>query len=86
MEGILKGIRVLAGETAKDEECGELIRELHRVKNRLDTVNRNFDMTADEDLLESYIYELNALLARYRYLLRTAREKRAKSDLRGILR
>lgn len=86
MEGILKNLGILAKEKEKPEETDELIRELREVKRQLDTVNRNFDMTADEDLVESYIYESNALLARYRYLLRSARESRAKDSLRGILR
>lgn len=86
MEGILKNLGILAREKEKPEEADELIRELREVKRQLDTVNRNFDMTADEDLVESYIYESNALLARYRYLLRVARENRTKDSLRGILR
>ncbi len=86
MEGILRGIRIIAGTRKEPGVGSELIHELREVKDRLDTVNRNFDMTADEDLVESYIYESNALLARYRYLLRAAREEKVKSDLRGILK
>lgn len=86
MEGILRNLGILAKEKEEPGEADELIRELREVKRQLDTVNRNFDMTADEDLVESYIYESNALLARYRYLLRAARESRAKDSLKGILR
>ena len=35
-------------------------------------------MTTDEDLVESYIYESNALAARYRFLLREAKKQKSR--------
>lgn len=33
-----------------------------------------FNRTADADLIESYVYEINALQSRYAYLLRQVRQ------------
>lgn len=33
-----------------------------------------FNRTADADLIESYVYEINALQSRYSYLLRQVRQ------------
>ena len=34
----------------------------------------SFNSTSDTDLIESYVYEINALQARYNYLLRRLKE------------
>ena len=39
----------------------------------IDAVQSRFQMESDPDLIEGCIYELEALRAQYRYLLRTAR-------------
>ena len=54
------------------QEIGEVVR-------LLELCRRRFDLALDEELLEAAIYEENALLARYRYLLRIAREQAAQS-------
>ena len=33
-----------------------------------------FNTTSDKDLIESYVFEINALQARYNYLLRRVKE------------
>ena len=61
----------------KDPACQvreQLEREIERLQQSLETVNSNFDNVSDPDLVDSYIYELNALSFRYKYLLRQMRE------------
>ncbi len=61
----------------KDPLCQvreQLEQEIERLQQSLETVNSNFDNVSDPDLVDSYIYELNALSFRYKYLLRQMRE------------
>ena len=51
-----------------------LIKEIEDLKQALETTNSNFENTCDPDLIDSYIYEMNAISFRYRYLLRQMRE------------
>lgn len=66
MEGILKNIRLFAREK-EDREAMEqyrdLLRDLELLRAQIERVDSNFNMTTDEDLVESYIYESNALAA-----------------------
>ncbi len=43
------------------------------VCTQLDQVQGRFEMETDSDLIESYIYQMESLRARYRYLLRQAK-------------
>ena len=67
MEGILKNIRLFAREK-EDREAMEQYRDLLR----------DLELLRDEDLVESYIYESNALAARYRFLLREAKKQKSR--------
>ena len=81
MEGILKNIKLFAKEK-EDREAVEqyrgLLRDLELLRAQIERVDSNFNMTTDEDLVESYIYESNALAARYRFLLREAKEQKSR--------
>lgn len=50
---------------------GQLARELTR---ELEGVDRCFNLVTDPDMIDAYIYERAALMARLRYLLRLERE------------
>lgn len=52
----------------------QLKKEIDALQQSLETANSNFDNVSDPDLVDSYIYELNALSFRYKYLLRQIRE------------
>ena len=58
MEGILKNIRLFAREK-EDREAMEqyrdLLRDLELLRAQIERVDSNFNMTTDEDLVESYI-------------------------------
>lgn len=52
-----------------------IIVSIREVCAAIDAVQRRFQMEDDSDLIEGCIYELEALRAQYRYLLRTARQQ-----------
>lgn len=53
----------------------ELQAALRFTCDELARVRTCFEMESDPDLIEAYIYEQEALRARYRYLLKTAKEQ-----------
>jgi|GEM_PF-2009871 len=52
-----------------------LLQDIRRVCRMIDDAYARFQMQADDDLVEASIYEIEALKARYRYLLRLAKNK-----------
>ena len=55
----------------------KLMQEIEDLQQALETANSNFENACDPDLIDSYIYEINALSFRYKYLLRQVQDKRA---------
>lgn len=51
--------------------------ELLQTRHALENAYAGFDNVTDPDLIDCYIYELNAVMKRYKYLL----EQAAKNDL-----
>ena len=51
-------------------ERRELMCALSQTRTLLNQAYGSFNTTCDSDLIESYVYEINALQARYNYLLR----------------
>lgn len=72
MENALK--RVLFKPEEKPDEMREAIRE---VCHQLDCVQSRFEMETDSDMIESCIFEMESLRARYRYLIRLAKSQGA---------
>ena len=58
----------------------QLIRDIREVRRQLEAVHACFALETDEDLLDAAIYQREALQARYRYLLRLARENNAVAE------
>ena len=52
----------------------ELQGSLDRTRALISQANGDFNNTNDGDLIESYVFEINALHARYNYLLRRVKE------------
>lgn len=60
----------------------ELILEaLEKTKCELDTAYRGFDYVTEPDLIDCYIYDINAILKRYKYLLELASSTNAEPDI-----
>ncbi len=51
----------------------ELLQEIEDIKLSLETAHSNFENACDPDLVDSCIYEMNAIQHRYKYLLRQVR-------------
>lgn len=51
----------------------ELLQEIEKTKIAMDTAYSNFENVVDPELIDSYIYELNAAQERYKYLIRQAK-------------
>ena len=63
--------RMVFREAPRENAMAAKIRDVCR---QIECVQDCFDLAEDEDLLDAYSYLLLSLKARYRYLLRTARE------------
>lgn len=50
-----------------------LMAEIKQTKLALETAYSNFENSLDPDLIDSYIYEVNAVQKRYKFLLRQAK-------------
>ena len=59
-----------------------LLEDLEKTKCELDTAYRGFDYVTDPDLIDCYIYDINAILKRYKYLLELIAE--TKEDLEHV--
>lgn len=62
------------GETEDEQELRSLQEGMRQTKVLINQAYAAFNAAADPDLIESYVFEINALQARYSYLLRRARE------------
>ena len=49
-----------------------ILEDLEKTKWELETAFSGFDNVTDPDLIDCYIYEVNAVMKRYRYLLNQA--------------
>jgi len=70
----LRKRRTESKETRPPDERGRLIEDIREVRRQLEGIHAFFALESDEDLLDAAIYQREALQARYRYLLRLARE------------
>ena len=66
---------------AEEERRRELEDSLKQTQLQLAQAYAGFNSTADQDLVESYIYEIQALQARYSYLLRQRKALESSPDL-----
>ena len=57
-------------DRAREEERRELMRSLSHTRALINQAYGGFNTTSDGDLIESYVFEINSLQARYNYLLR----------------
>lgn len=60
--------------TPEEEERTALMEGLSRTRTLIAQAYSCFNSTHDPDLIESYVFEINALQARYSYLLRRVKE------------
>ena len=63
-------MRTVTRDLTLQTEKQELLNSLSRTRTLIKQAYGGFNTTSDSDLLESYVYEITALHARYNYLLR----------------
>ena len=61
-------------DPAIQEERQELLEGLAKTRVLINQAYACFNRASDPDLIESYVFEINALQSRYSYLLRRVRE------------
>ncbi len=59
----------------------ELMKEIEALNQSMEIANSNFENVSDPDLIDSYIYEMNAISFRYKYLIRLMRSIEAQGNL-----
>lgn len=59
---------------SREAEGQELRDGLNKTRVLISQAYANFNSVSDPDLVESYVFEINALQARYTYLLRRVKE------------
>ena len=57
-----------------EEERRVLMDSLSRTRTQIQQAYGSFNAASDGDLIESYVFEINSLQARYNYLLRRVKE------------
>lgn len=62
------------GDPAREEERRELMQSLNHTRTLINQAYGSFNSASDGDLIESYVFEINSLQARYNYLLRRVKE------------
>lgn len=60
--------------TVRDQERRTLLEGLSQTRLPIAQAYSGFNTAHDPDLIESYVFEINALQARYSYLLRRVKE------------
>ena len=61
--------RFFKQESQPDEDYQSLLDNLTQTKNNLDLAYQNFENATDPVLIDIYIYEVNAIQMRYKFLL-----------------
>ena len=61
----------------KQDERLELMQSLAHTRTLINQAYSGFDNAKDDELIESYVFEINALQSRYNYLLRRVKELEA---------
>ena len=61
----------------REAERRELLDSLANTRTQINQAYGCFNATCDSDLIDSYVFEISALQARYNYLLRRVKELEA---------
>lgn len=69
-------------ETPAQAERRELLESMADTRRRLTQAYQGFNAHSDPDLVESYVYEINALESRYSYLVRRMKDLEAREGVR----
>ena len=59
----------------QEAERKTLLEDIEKIRRAHETALAKLECTTDPDLIDSYIYELNAVQVRYKFLLKRAKEQ-----------
>jgi len=59
----------------KPDDKAAMKNDIAFIKKQLEIAKNRFENESDSDLVDSCIFEINALQAKYRYLLKLAKQK-----------
>lgn len=65
-------MKLFAKKTSKEQEL--LHYQIQKTKLALETAYSNFENVVEPELIDCYIYEVNAVQQRYKFLLQKAKE------------
>ncbi len=57
------------------KEDAEILENINKLRLNLQTLYQNYEYVIDPNLIDSYIYEMSALYAKYDYYLKLCKEK-----------
>ena len=63
----------------------QLLSDLRQTKTALDDAYSNFEQVVDPDLVDSYIYQVNAVQKRYHFLLKQVQMLDLQNAIEGEL-
>ena len=66
--------RALRQSDPNQEARQELLNALSHTRTLINQAYGGFNTASDSDLIESYVFEINSLQARYNYLLRRVKD------------
>lgn len=69
----------------QEQERQALLQEIETIKRAHAATLSNLENITDPDLIDCYIYELNAVQVRYKFLLRQAKASNITNDLPATL-
>ena len=61
-------------DSQRQQEKQQLISSLSRTRAQLQQAYSGFNLVSDQDLVESYVFEIKSLQSRYDYLFRRIKE------------
>lgn len=67
-------LQLLKNNKSHDEGYTLLLDDLARTKDNLDFAYANFQNVVEPDLIDAYIYEVNAMQLKYKFLLRRVKQ------------
>ena len=76
---------IVKNTSAPDAGYRLLLDDLNRTKNDLDFAYANFQNVVEPDLIDAYIYEVNAMQLKYKFLLRRLKQKTEDSYAKNPL-